>query len=394
MHKKFLKDLKPKAIIRSFSVEELMHKLAPLESYRDATMLLNRFLHRSEGSRFKETTFRDHIESSGKRISKAVEAIATDILNENGFDSKTGKPLNQRLLPVAITDPLFSSLEGNRELIEGIVENYNSKHEVQEQIPQQCLTYTGEFSTDNTVYISIDDVGVKKQKLKRGEGTSRDCRFVENTVIHIQYGKSTFLITCIGMDEAFRRLVAFLLSNGLMKDRRLVFLTDGASDIRHRIEDVFSFRPYSLYLDWLHLKKKCKEYISMAISGRLDAKKKIIKEFLRILFTGNVKGAKEYIIKQKIKNLDKLNEMLSYLDRKAPYIPCYAIRSLLGLRISSNRVEKANDLLVAQRQKHNGMSWSVDGSGALAAVRMVNANKGLDSWLRNEIVDFAMDFAA
>jgi hypothetical protein len=39
-------------------------------------------------------------------------------------------------------------------------------------------------------------------------------------------------------------------------------------------------------------------------------------------------------------------------------IPVYAVRRQLGLRNSSNRGEKANDLLVAARQKHNGMSWS------------------------------------
>ena len=35
-----------------------------------------------------------------------------------------------------------------------------------------------------------------------------------------------------------------------------------------------------------------------------------------------------------------------------------ALRANLGLRNSSNPVEKANDLVVAGRQKHNGMAWS------------------------------------
>ena len=52
------------------------------------------------------------------------------------------------------------------------------------------------------------------------------------------------------------------------------------------------------------------------------------------------------------------------------------------MRVSSNRVEKANDLLVANRQKHNGMSWSEKGSGALAAITALEVNGILDYWLR------------
>ncbi len=56
-------------------------------------------------------------------------------------------------------------------------------------------------------------------------------------------------------------------------------------------------------------------------------------------------------------------------------IPCYALRQRLGLRISSNRAEKANDLVVAKRQKHNGMSWSKPGPLGLANVSAIFLNK-------------------
>ena len=44
----------------------------------------------------------------------------------------------------------------------------------------------------------------------------------------------------------------------------------------------------------------------------------------------------------------------------------YALRKKLGLRVSSNLV---NDLVVTNRQKHNGMSRSTDGSICLGAFR-------------------------
>jgi len=56
--------------------------------------------------------------------------------------------------------------------------------------------------------------------------------------------------------------------------------------------------------------------------------------------------------------------LITYLHRNQACIPCYALRKKLGLRISSNPVEKANDLVVSNRQKHNGMSWSADGQPA------------------------------
>lgn len=66
------------------------------------------------------------------------------------------------------------------------------------------------------------------------------------------------------------------------------------------------------------------------------------------------------------------------------------MRAGLGLRNSSNSVEKANDILAAQRQKHNGMSWSEDGSSALAAIEMVYENGYEDTWFRHGRISFVM----
>jgi hypothetical protein len=49
-------------------------------------------------------------------------------------------------------------------------------------------------------------------------------------------------------------------------------------------------------------------------------------------------------------------------------IPCYALRKAFGLCNSSAIGEKINDLIVSNRQKHNGMSWSKKGSLALASL--------------------------
>ncbi len=71
-------------------------------------------------------------------------------------------------------------------------------------------------------------------------------------------------------------------------------------------------------------------------------------------------------------------------------IPVYAVRRELGLRHSSNRGEKANDLLVAARQKHNGMSWSKSGSVALASVTALKKNKTYKKWFQERKLEFKL----
>ena len=85
-----------------------------------------------------------------------------------------------------------------------------------------------------------------------------------------------------------------------------------------------------------------------------------------------------------------LEDLISYFDNKGDAITCYALRAKLGLRNSSNPVEKANDLLVAQRQKHNGMAWSPNGSGSLAALQMVYLNNQSNYWFQKRKLKFSL----
>ena len=195
------------------------------------------------------------------------------------------------------------------------------------------------------------------------------------------------------MEQAVSVLMAFLLENRLMEDRRLVFFTDGARDIKNCIESAFGFRQFAIVLDWYHLKKKCKELISSSIKGSKKEKQEVARRLLRMLWVGNAGEAVSYLNgldSTCIKSAHWRDELAGYLERKTPDVPCYALRSALGLRVSSNRVEKANDLIVAKRQKHNGMSWSFEGSGALAAVTMSILNNDLEHWMRTGTLPFAM----
>ena len=85
-----------------------------------------------------------------------------------------------------------------------------------------------------------------------------------------------------------------------------------------------------------------------------------------------------------------MTETIDYLKRKKPFVRCYALRAELGLPNSSNPVEKDNDLNVAARQKHNGMAWSYEGSGALSKITVTFRNGEMKEWLRNRTIPFTM----
>jgi len=136
-------------------------------------------------------------------------------------------------------------------------------------------------------------------------------------------------------------------------------------------------------LDWHHLARRCSQLFSQALKGKELARKHRT-EVKRLLWFGCTDKAIAYlktIPDEEIRNQKKLTELGDYLERRKSQIPVYAVRRKLDMPNSSNRVEKANDLIVSSRQKGQGMSWSQDGSSALASVRMVIVNRQTSNWV-------------
>jgi hypothetical protein len=128
------------------------------------------------------------------------------------------------------------------------------------------------------------------------------------------------------------------------------------------------------------------------MSGK-KTRTELLKGLLSILWLGKVDVAIEYLKSldsSKIKNKEHIENLIAYFERNWSYIPCYALRKKLGLRVSSNRGEKANDMIVAKRQKHNGMSWSKPGSSGLANITALFINKEAENWLTQRKLDFKL----
>ncbi len=379
--------MQPKERIPSLGYQTLSAKACTSLSYRKATEMLNLFFHRNEQNSIKVRTLSDMMERTGESISERLAEATKESLKAHGFDEETGLPEKGRELSENITGPCISEkTAAQTQTLQDVIDSINTTRD--EKIPFAAEELDIEVEAMDCVYVSIDDIGVKRQKGSRSPEFVKDTKYVENTVAHIQYGQETYVLTAVGMKAVMKSILAFLLANGLLK-HRLIFLTDGARNIKSSIKEFFSF---SIILDWFHLKKKCQKLLSMAIRGRTE-RNKVLEKLLRVLWVGDVNSAISYLNTLEpsiIKNRKWLEEQCNYLERKKDNLACYAVRAKLGLRNSSNSVEKENDLLVAKRQKHNGMSWTDHGSGSLAALEMVFQNGYEKMWFSEGRVSFAL----
>jgi len=362
------------------------------EPFRKSAQKLNRVLRRKEGQEVRARTMANLVEREGEQIQAYVGKKAERILEDHGFTAD-GSLTDQ--------EKARSSIEGSdvtldHKVLSHMIEELNRGQEKEKQIELSELNETFEDPNAVKANISIDDVCCKKQKVsgrKRGSLPKEKREMVYNTVAHIQNKESkTYTLNTSTISQMMIVVLAFLLSNGLMSTPgSLVFFTDGARDLRSAIQNIFRFLPFKIILDWFHLEKKCKDLLSMAIKGK-QIKNQILTEALAWLWLGKVERAINVLSDLKedtIKSTTERDNLIKYLHRNQACIPCYALRKKLGLRISSNPVEKANDLLVSNRQKHNGMSWSADGSTSLATLTSVRRNDEHIYWLHHRDIRFS-----
>jgi hypothetical protein len=329
------------------------------------------------------TTLRTSAEREGKQVMACLERTTTAILQEEGFD-EIGQPLTS--MPFGKRKAMVMPAEQVKEAIDACELSAEERAEVE----RNPVLY--EQATD-TVNISVDDVVVKKQKphrigeherdeMNHDEATSSGRKYVHNTIAHVQHQDQSYCITGLGVPAVLRVLLGYLLANVLL-GHRLQFFVDGQKTLQASILRAFSWLSnLGMILDWYHLEDKCKRQLSLAMTGR-KLRNELLNELKQVLWYGRVDHGIQVLQKvpeAHLKNSDEIRILIGYLERHRPYIPCYEVRKRLGLRNSSNRGEKMNDLLVSDRQKHNGMSWSASGSSALAALEALKRNNTYQHW--------------
>jgi len=377
-------ELKGKEFYRTLGFKEIAMIYGDTEkSYRKTAELINRIRYQvEEGTPYR--TLQANTEKEGSNLIDYVEEKTKRILIENGFAEDgvcQGNNAAYANQPVTISQERI--IEAAKKCLDSDIGDETLSNPVCYEDPE------------NTVNISIDDVNVKKQEETRQKGGNPEetkRKYVHNTVVHISKGDRSYTLNGYGIKTVLCFLIAFIFNNNLIGDR-LQFFTDGHRILNETILKCFNwFNNIGIILDWFHLVKKCKEQLSMAMKGRV-VRNEVLEQLLPLLWHGLTDKAIALIEetdRRQIKNQAVMEKLVEYLHRNKPYIPCYAIRKQLGLRNSSNIGEKMNDLIVSDRQKHNGMSWSKAGSVALASVTALKRNKETKRWFEKQELEFKM----
>ena len=232
------------------------------------------------------------------------------------------------------------------------------------------------------VILFMDDVGVKAQKPhKKVERAESDAKRLNTTVVLVESATKQYHCATSGIDKTGKTIYSIERAiidkvNGLhdvSAPLPIVAVTDGARSIRLTLESIFGLT-VCIILDWYHLQLKVKTLMSMIACTRAD-KELYINDLKRLLWAGDVASALIYLEgMERVRNTIKHQELYKYLEKHQKEIINYGLRQAANKTIGSGRGEKANDIVVAHRQKKKGMAWSRPGSSALAIIKTNRIN--------------------
>ncbi len=173
--------------------------------------------------------------------------------------------------------------------------------------------------------------------------------------------------------------------------RHLVFVADGARWLRDFFAATLAPRGATLLLDWYHLHHRCYQ-VATPVCRDKPTRVRFLGTLGRLLWHGDVDGAiaaaEEFRAEAKAppdpRRPAPLDEWITYLEARRASIPCYRERHRQCPYIGSGQAEKANDLLVARRQKNQGMHWSEETSVALMRLRTLRLNGDWDRYWQQQ----------
>ena len=232
------------------------------------------------------------------------------------------------------------------------------------------------------VILMVDDVGVKAQKPhKIVERSDKDPKRLDTTVILVGGKEDSYHYATSGANKAGETIYSTKSAiidtvckhHDCSKPLPVVAIVDGAKTIRLLLQAIFGMS-VRIILDWYHLQLKVKTLMSM-IACNKDDKLLFINDLKSLLWTGNVAESLIYIDNMpRVRNEAKRRELRTYLEKHEGEIINYGLRKDANKTIGSGRCEKANDTVVAHRQKKKGMAWSRTGSSALAILKVNRIN--------------------
>jgi hypothetical protein len=152
----------------------------------------------------------------------------------------------------------------------------------------------------------------------------------------------------------------------------VVAITDGARKIRSDLFTLFG-DGVRVILDWYHLAKRVTENLSMAAHSMAE-REEWEEKILGFLWSGEVGKAIAFLSSVRARREKVKTDLLGYLAKHESEIIDYGRRQKAGKPIGSGRMEKAVDQVIGLRQKNRGMSWTKEGSRALALLTVAKLN--------------------
>jgi hypothetical protein len=351
-------------------------------SYRQTARWLNRIRHQPDAT--PPRTLAEVAEAEGARVRRALEQRSEAVVaaHEQAQGACEQPSVREGVLDGRRVAGARGRLEARAQLSEA----------QRRAIRDNPVPYEDRI---RSVAVSIDEVGVKQQKAQRGPDTPArrpgGRSMVQTTVAHVESAEGSYAMSGSCVAGVLRVVLAYLLANGLMRGRLVVFL-DGQKSLRCAVMLVLaSTGRLQVILDWHHLHKRAAQELSTGLNNRLY-RNEVLEQVMHALWYGLVDdaiAALRRIDPARVREARRIEVLVEALEARREIIPCYALRKELGLRNSSNVGEKYNDLIVSERQKLNGMSWSVGGSGALAALTTLVVNDEHTQWFETGDIRFA-----
>lgn len=244
---------------------------------------------------------------------------------------------------------------------------------------------------EETLYVEADgsmiltrEQGWKEVKVGRMFKSS-DCLHPEGKsgmITHSQYFAK--LDGC----RSFTQKMEALVEDYTMNQDQMIFLTDGATWIRHWIEDAF---PNSVsILDFYHLLEHLHEFSdNFFFEGEegcqwVERQKQLL---LKSRAEEVIEGIEALPAKGRRKKIKE--KLLAYLNANQDRMD-YAHYQTLGCGIiGSGAVESAHRTVVQKRMKLSGQRWSKQGAGHMLNLRVIHMNQQWDKVIELARTNFA-----
>ena len=334
----------------------------------------------------------------GEEIDEFIENVLLPVLTLYGFNTD-GLLINPSQLSSDVLHPQLNQakLDEIKQQIFLAAETYNKNVTDDEEKIQDEICKTEQIIHPcDEVSVSVDEILVKAQRptrRKKGQKVTKEKKrkYIPSTVVSITSAEGTMPLVADSAAKVLKMALAVMLKHNLLANKALVFYTDGQETINTAIRTLFSFREFSIKLDYFHLKRKCYEYLTMAIKGgkkNFERNKMLRKKLYSRLFVHNIKAALSYLDnldESVVKNREYIEKLKAYIKRKEQYMYCYALSKMLHCKNASNDVENANNRLIADRCKNNGTSWLDVGLNGMRDIRWLHNNLEVEWYFTKQI---------